>query len=166
MLKFRVQPQDGCPPRGSMHFCALRKNNFHINVQGQIISFLSSYYLALALFTFSLCLASWEHMCFVWRCRVCLERLKWRAGREAPTSLMRAMKRFPKRQGLCRLHCNELTVICWDCCTATATTCTASYMSAASVCKPMHRGAKLTWRTEHGKSSWNGSTDQLAIREI
>lgn len=62
-------------------------------------------------------------------------RPEWWAGREAPTSLMRAMKRFPKRQGLCRLHCNELTVICWDCCTATATTCTASYISAASVYK-------------------------------
>lgn len=55
---------------------------------------------------------------------------------------MRAMKRFPKRQGLCRLHCNELTVICWDCCTATATTCTASYISAASVCKPRQKQEK------------------------
>lgn len=50
------------------------------------------------------------------------------------TSLMRLMKRPPKRQGLWRLHCRELTVICCDCCTATATTCTASYISAASVC--------------------------------
>ncbi|KAF3849961.1 hypothetical protein F7725_019680 [Dissostichus mawsoni] len=40
----------------------------------------------------------------------------------------------PKRHGLWRLHCRELTVICCDCCTATATTCTASYISAASVC--------------------------------
>lgn len=51
------------------------------------------------------------------------------------TSLMRFMKRVPKRHGLWRLHCRELTVICCDCCTATATTCTASYISAASVCK-------------------------------
>lgn len=48
---------------------------------------------------------------------------------------MRLMKRPPKRHGLWRLHCSELTVICCDCCTATATTCTASYISAASVCK-------------------------------
>lgn len=73
-----------------------------------------------------------------WRCEGALS--PWEGeGSEAPTSLMRAMKRFPKRQGLCRLHCNELTVICWDCCTATATMCTASYMSAASVCRPVSR---------------------------
>lgn len=70
-------------------------------------------------------------------------------GKHISTSLMRAIKRFPKRHGLCRLHCNELTVICWDCCTATATTCTASYMSAASVCKPNteERIKRLTWRS-------------------
>ncbi|TNN62363.1 hypothetical protein EYF80_027374 [Liparis tanakae] len=45
------------------------------------------------------------------------------------------MKRPPKRHGLWRLHCRELTVICCDCCTATATTCTASYIRAASVCR-------------------------------
>lgn len=50
------------------------------------------------------------------------------------TSLKRFMKRGPKRQGLCRWHCRELTVIWvarWD---ATATIKTASYISAASVC--------------------------------
>lgn len=46
---------------------------------------------------------------------------------------MRLMKRVPKRQGLWRLHCSELTVICGNCWTATDTTCTASYISAASV---------------------------------
>lgn len=61
-------------------------------------------------------------------------------GRRPGTSLMRVMKRPPKRHGLWRLHCRELTVICCDCCTATATTCTASYISAASVCKTEEGG--------------------------
>lgn len=50
------------------------------------------------------------------------------------TSLKRFMKRGPKRQGLWRWHCRELTVIWvarWD---ATATMYTASYIKAASVC--------------------------------
>lgn len=50
------------------------------------------------------------------------------------TSLKRFMKRGPKRQGLWRWHCRELTVIWvarWD---ATATMNTASYIKAASVC--------------------------------
>lgn len=51
------------------------------------------------------------------------------------TSLIRLIKRVPKRQGLCRLHCKELTVIWGNCCTPTDTTCTASYMRAASVWK-------------------------------
>lgn len=101
----------------------------------------------------------------VWRCLVFLRRGK---GWEAPTSLMRAMKRFPKRQGLCRLHCNELTVICWDCCTATATMCTASYMSAASVCKPVSRGrreeAALMWTAECGTSPRASRTDQFTAQ--
>ena len=54
------------------------------------------------------------------------------------TSLMSVMKRLPKRQGLWRLHWSELTVIWGDCWTATATTCTASYIRAASVWRHKH----------------------------
>lgn len=77
-------------------------------------------------------------------------------GEQISTSLMRAMKRFPNRHGLCRLHCNELTVICGDCCTATATTCTASYMSAASVCKPTEERIKWLNRrsNKHCQTTW------------
>lgn len=95
----------------------------------------------------------------LWTCIFCVKVLcMLRRGKGASTSLMRAMKRFPKRQGLCRLHCNELTVICWDCCTATATTCTASYISAASVCKVRQRkcgdNLYLTWYTTLNTSEW------------
>lgn len=51
-----------------------------------------------------------------------------------PTSLKRFMKRGPKRQGLWRWHCRELTVIWVARCEATATMNTASYIKAASVC--------------------------------
>lgn len=51
-----------------------------------------------------------------------------------PTSLKRFMKRGPKRQGLWRWHCRELTVIWVARCDATATMNTASYIKAASVC--------------------------------
>lgn len=50
------------------------------------------------------------------------------------TSLKRFMKRGPKRQGLWRWHCRELTVIWVARCDATATMNTASYIKAASVC--------------------------------
>lgn len=60
------------------------------------------------------------------------------------TSLMRLMKRVPKRHGLWRLHCSELTVICGNCWTATDTTWTASYISAASVWNQRHNTALST----------------------
>lgn len=106
-----------------------------------------------------------ERICVLCECPVCWGIWGWRTGREADTSLMRAMKRFPKRQGLCRLHCNELTVICWDCCTATATTCTASYISAASVCKPKYKEKEQsTWSAAHKKSLCTGSIDLFTVK--
>lgn len=41
MLKLRVQPQDGCPPQGSVHVHVHGKKNFHINIHRRIISIYS-----------------------------------------------------------------------------------------------------------------------------
>lgn len=73
------------------------------------------------------------------------------------TSLIRLIKRVPKRQGLCLLHCKELTVIWGNCWTPTDTTCTASYIRAASVWKPRTRkyGVSTTSET-HGRRFGRG----------
>lgn len=53
-------------------------------------------------------------------------------------SLIRFINRGPRRHGLCRWHCRELTVSCEARCEAMATMYTASYIRAASVCGGKH----------------------------
>lgn len=58
--------------------------------------------------------------------------------RAALASRMRLVNRGPRRQGLCRWHCSELTASWGARCAARATACTASNISAASVCGDTH----------------------------
>lgn len=146
MWKFRAKHQHGCFLRGLCMYTNWKMTSIEINTQINHFYLYSQFPSSPPrpdLYSTAVC-------CLL---LLCVE-VRCGAGRGASTSLMRPMKRFPKRQGLCRLHCNELTVICWDCCTATATTCTASYISAASVCKRGEQGVINMDRSREISISW------------
>lgn len=83
----------------------------------------------------------------------------------ALASLIRFMNLGPRRQGLCRWHCRELTASWAARWAATATTCTASYISAAAACgrhtaraqSPARLPSRAGPELGGGEGCWRGS---------
>lgn len=172
MLKFRVQPQDGCPPQDSVHVHVHTKKYFHINTHRRIISIYS--------YSPSSCWP-WPYLhsvsvCFPESIRVLCEGVMFA---EEDWNGEQVEKHLPLWWGpwsgsRSARACVGCTVMSWQWSAETAAQPrpprarhrTSARRPSASQSTGERNRAPLTWSVAHNKSLCPGSMDLFTIREI